>query len=293
MMTLYYRKAIEDIRSNRFLAVVTTLTIALSVLMAGTFSLLIVNAQDIMAQWKDGIRIMVYLAPELDGNRQQQIGQEIRRMSGVKAATFISKAEAMDTLRSQMEHQSAILDNLRTNPLPDAYLVQMDPAHQRLDSIENLATALEAVAGVADVEYGQQWLSRFIQVFDVAALVGYAMAGLFFMAAVFFVANTIRLVIYSRRDEIDIMRLVGAEDRLITMPLYIEGMILGLLGGAVGLGVLGLAFWGVSVRLDTGLAAGLFHARFLPPTAMGVVVVSSMAVGLLGCLVSLKQHLRI
>lgn len=292
MIGLYYRKAIEDIRTNRFLAVVTTLTIALSVLMASTIALLIVNTQDLMAQWKDGIRIMVYLAPDLDPDRQKGVGEKIRRMPGVQRASFISKAEAMTTLRSQMARQGALLDNLRSNPLPDAYLVQMDPVHQRLGSIETLSKALEILPGVDDVEYGQQWLGRFIRLFDVAALVGYALAGLFFMAAVFFVANTIRLVIYSRRDEIDIMRLVGAEDRLIKMPFYTEGIILGFLGGCLGLGVLGAAFGILSARMDTGLTAGLFDVRFLPPLALAVVVASSMIVGWLGCFLSLQQHLK-
>jgi cell division transport system permease protein len=88
------------------------------------------------------------------------------------------------------------------------------------------------------------------------------------------------------------MRLVGAEDRFIKTPLYIEGMVLGLVGGVLGIAVLFAAFIVISVNLDDALIPAAMQIRFLPPHAFGGILVSSVLVGWLGCFVSLKQFLR-
>ena len=112
------------------------------------------------------------------------------------------------------------------------------------------------------------------------------------MAAVFFVANTIRLVLYSRREEVEIMRLVGAEDRFIKTPFYIEGILQGAFGGIAGLTACLVIFLMVSSNVKPALTAGLFEIRFLPPKMVLAMVMTSMLVGWLGCFLSLKQFLK-
>ena len=127
---------------------------------------------------------------------------------------------------------------------------------------------------------------------DLLTLAGYGLGALFFMAAVFFVANTIRLVLYSRREEGEIMRLVGAEDRFIKTPFYIEGIIQGAVGGIIGLGALFIVFTIISANVSQDITTGMFQIRFLPSLVLVAIVISSMIVGWLGCFVSLKQFLR-
>jgi cell division transport system permease protein len=131
-----------------------------------------------------------------------------------------------------------------------------------------------------------------MSIINLFRLTGYAMGGLFFLAAVFIVANTIRLVLYSRREEVEIMRLVGATDGFIKAPFYIEGLVQGALGGMIGLAVLFVIFLLVSLNVEQGLTAGLFTIRFLSPGASCGILVCSMFVGWLGCYLSLKQFLR-
>jgi cell division transport system permease protein len=123
-------------------------------------------------------------------------------------------------------------------------------------------------------------------------LAGYALGALFLMATIFFVANTIRLVLYSRREEVEIMRLVGAADGFIKMPFYIEGLIQGALGGIIGLAALFVIFLLISANVQQDFSADLFHIRFLPPSIFVAVIFSSMFVGWLGCYLSLKQYLK-
>lgn len=291
-MLLYFRKAIRDIRDNGFLNAVTVFTIAMAVLVIGAFALFIQNTSILMQSWKTGVRIMAYLHPETDPAMLGGIQKHMEALYGVKKVAFISKAEALTRLREQMKRQRALFDNLDDNPLPDAFEVRLGDAPQDVEKVEELARNLERIPAVADVEYGQRWIGRFSNLIRLFTLVAYALGALFFVAAVFFVANTIRLVIYSRRDEIEIMRLVGAEDAFIKTPFYIEGMLQGLIGGAIGIAALFVSFVAISLKVaDTTLPSAV-DLQFLPAVSFAGILATSVAVGWLGCFLSLKQYLR-
>jgi cell division transport system permease protein len=290
-MLRFYQKAILDILENRFLNTITVITIALSVLIVSAFILFFANASDVMNAWKSGIRVMAYLKPGIAVDEIGALKQQILGMYGVQDVNFISKTEAMDRLKQRMRRQSSILENLRDNPLPDALEICMIPSSQSLEKIENLAKQVESLSAVDDIEYGQAWIGRFYNIFSIFKFGGYAVGGLFFMATVFIVANTIRLVLYSRREEVEIMRLVGATDRFIQTPFYFEGIILGGFGGLIGQGVLFGIYLIVSLNVEPGFSYSLIKIRFFSLWVFWAIFFASMCVGWLGCYLSLKQFL--
>ncbi|OQY04227.1 MAG: hypothetical protein B6I22_09890 [Desulfobacteraceae bacterium 4572_123] len=292
-MKLFFQKAIHDIRTNRFLNTVTIITMGLSVLIVSAFTLFIVNAGDMMRYWEKGVQVMAYLEPDIQEATRLEIQDEIQSISEVAKVRFISSTEALNQLKIQMKRQSSILNGLDKNPLPDAFEIHMAAAARNLQQVEALANRIESVKGVAEVEYGQQWLGRFLDVFNLLRLAGYAIGGIFFMAAVFIVANTIRLVLYSRQEEIEIMRLVGATDGFIKAPFYIEGLIQGACGGIIGVAALFLAYFLVVSNIQQDFSSSLLTIRFLPPGTFLSIILCSMFVGWLGCYLSLKQFLRV
>ena len=291
-MILFFKRAIYDIRTNRFLNAVTIITIALSILIVSSLVLFFVNANEYMNSWKKGIRIIAYLKPDIVEANLVDIKSKIQRLYGVAEAEFISKEEAVKRLREQMKRQSSLLDGLKENPLPDAFEIRLTGQSSNSEKIENLAAQLESLPEIDEVEYGQRWIGRFVKVFELFRLTGYAMSGIFFIAAVFIVANTIRLVIYSRREEIKIMRLIGATDRFIKAPFYIEGIIQGALGGIIGLAALFATFIYISTSVEHGLSSDLLHIRFLSLRLFITIILCSMLVGWLGCFISLRQFLK-
>ena len=235
---------------------------------------------------------MVYLKPNSSEIKLDDIKSKIEGMKGVKNVRFISKKEALERLKDQMKRQSSLLDDLQENPLPDAFEVQLTDDFQNQNKVETLAASLESLSQVDEVEYGQVWLGRFTNILNLFRLTGYTMGALFLVATVLIVANTIRLVIYSRREEVEIMRLVGATDGFIRTPFYIESLIQGALGGIIGLGALFGFFMFISLNVDKSLTSSLFEIRFLSWEAFLGILICSMFIGWMGCFLSLKQFLK-
>ena len=290
-MATYYHRAVQDIKDNGFLSAVTIITIALSILIVSAFALFFTNANNVMNYWGKGVKIMAYLKPGISQKNLPDIKRKIQGTYGIQDVNFISKEEAFKRLKEQMKRQSSILMNLNENPLPDAFEISIIESSQHGEKVEEIATKIESLPSIEEVEYGQKWLEQFTNIFDLFRLAGYAMGGIFFMAAVFIVANTIRLVIYTRREEIEIMRLVGASEKFIRGPFYIESIIQGTLGGIIGIAVLFITFKLIASNVDS-FKHGLLNISFLSPEFYFGIILGSMFVGWLGCYISLKQFLK-
>ncbi len=292
-MTLFFKQATQDVLKNRFLSGVTIITIALSIFIVSAFALFFINVNDAMNSWKKGIRIMAYLKPDISEAKLLDARHKIQSMHEVSDVGFISKDEALLILKEQMKRQSSFLANLKENPLPDVFEIRTSASYASGEKIERLAAQIELLPSVEEVEYGRRWIGRFTYIFKLLRLAGYAMGGLFFMAAVFIVANTIRLVLYSRREEVEIMRLVGATDRFIKTPFYIEGLIQGALGGIIGLAALFAVFMFISLNVEQSFTSGFFHIRFLPLEVSCGIIMCSMFAGWSGCYLSINRFLKI
>jgi cell division transport system permease protein len=293
MLKFHLKSALKDIRSNRLLSLVTISTFALSILIVSTALLFFVNMNTIIDGWRQGIRMMAYLQDGLSDTDRSRLKAQIENLYGVQRVAFISKEQAMERLREQMNRQAGILDNLEGNPLPDAFEVQMIAASQSWEKVEQLAASLEALQGVGEVEYGQRWIKRIINVFNLFRMTAYTMGALFFMAAVFIVGNTVRLVLYSRKEEVEIMRLVGATEGFILAPFYFQSLLQAAAGSVIGLVGLYIMYMLIQSRIASGMTAGFFEPRFLSAATQAGIVGCSMLVGWLGCHLSVKQYVKL
>jgi cell division transport system permease protein len=261
-------------------------------MIASAAGLMFVNISDLVSTWKKGVRIMAYVADNTSDTDIAEGMKRIRGMSGVEEVLFISRHEAMEMLKKQMSRQSGILENLDSNPLPDAFEIKMKPDGQSWVKIETLAAHIELVKIVTDVEYGQAWLGRMTKIFSLFQFIGAAVFFLFFFVIIFIVANTIRLALYSRREEIEIMRLVGATDGFIKGPSYIIAVIQGAAGGILGLIALYLSYLAVTINIEQNFSTYAVNIRFLPAKLNAGLILYSIFVGWVGCFVSLKQFLK-
>ncbi len=145
-MLLYLKRAIKDIRQNSFLNLVTTITIALSILIVSAFALFFINTNDLVNAWKEGVRIMVYLKSNTSAAEIPNLQRMVGGLYGVSGVRFISRDEAFKNLKEKLSHQSSLLDNLKQNPLPDAFEIRLIPESQNWQKVEKLAQQLQKSA---------------------------------------------------------------------------------------------------------------------------------------------------
>ncbi len=291
-MIFFVKRAIKDMNGNRFINAVTIVTIALSIFIVSAFGLFFHNVNNLMDTWKKGVRILAYVKKHTKESQITELKDKIQATQGVASLTFISKEESLNQMKDHMKRQAAIFKKLKENPLPDVFEIQMVGIQQGMDDIEILATRIESLPHVSSVEYGQKWLGRFMTMFNLIKFSGFALCGTFLMASVFIVANTIRLLFYSKQEEIEIMRLVGASDNFIKAPFYVEGIIQGVLGGVIGVTALLITYLLISSNMEQGILVDFLSIRFLPIKICLGIILCGIVAGWLGCYLSLKQILK-
>jgi cell division transport system permease protein len=291
-MIRYLNKSLTDIRSNRFLNLITMVTISLCILVVSLFLLFFQNLGRIMDGWGPEGRAMVYLAPGFSEDMQSEVESALLEMDGVSRVFFVSRDQALDRLKNEMAGAGPFLDTLKHNPLPHAMEIQMQTRGD-FDQVADLVKNIESLPMVAEVEYGREWLARFLHLFHLFQMTGYVMGALFLMIAFFITACTVRLVFHARQPEVEIMRLVGATDRFIKMPFYMTGLIQGSVGGILGLLILYMAYLVMGSGISR-IMGDLFEVniRFLSFGAMAGLLGISTFLGWCGCYLSLKRLLK-
>ncbi len=290
-MTHFLKKALADIRSNRFLNLITIITISLSILVVSVFLLFFENASRMIDSWNQGGRAMIYLNDEFSLDMLPQLKAQISAIGDIDEMTYISKDQALDKLKKEMSSQSAFLKTLQENPLPDALEIRMR-SYNSFEEVQSFAEKIRTIEAVEDIEYGQGWLGKFLYIFNLFKITGYAMCSMFFLIALFITANTVRLAFYSRKLEVEIMRLVGASESFIKAPFYVEGLLQGLLGGLLGMGILLVSYLMISSGIAQNMAYYVyFDIRFLSAKMILLIIAGSTFLGWFGCYLSLKQIL--
>ncbi len=291
-MTHFIKKALADIRSNRFLNFITIMTIALSILIVSVFLLLFENAGRIIESWNQGGRVMIYLKSDFTLDMLPQLKSKINTLGKIDTMDYISKSQAFEKLKKDMSSQSTFLNTVKVNPLPDALEIRIK-SYNSFEKVQKLAQGIKDIEIVEDVEYGQNWLGKFLKIFTLFKITGYTMCSLFFLIALFITANTVRLAFYSRKLEVEIMRLVGATEAFIKAPFYVAGLLQGFLGGILGLIILLIAYLTMVSNITQTLASYVnIDIYFLSIQMIILIILCSTFLGWFGCYLSLKQILK-
>jgi cell division transport system permease protein len=146
---------------------------------------------------------------------------------------------------------------------------------------------------IEDVTYERQWIKRLLDIIHLFQYVGVGGCLLFLVITIAIIVNTFRLTLYARREEIEIMRLVGATDTFIKTPFYMEALIQGALGGTIGLLILAILFRIIATHVGDKPLLGMIAIQFLSPALSGAIVFCSIFVGWLGCVFALRQYLKV
>ncbi len=289
----FLKQALINIMENRLVHVIGLGTMLVSVLIFGMFLLLFINLSTWVQGWGQSLSMSVYLEDGISEAKRDMIASWIESLPTAEINRLITKESALEELRRVLGAQARLLDGLSTNPLPASLEVVFEKRQtQRIDP-ERIKKELEKMEGVEEVQYSEDWLKQFRGLMSLIRIAGLIIGGLLCIGILFIVTNTIRLAIYSRKEEIEILKLVGATDWFIKIPFLLEGAIQGVLSALLALFIL---FSGYHLLLAkkihfTGL--GVFDFVFLPWEYALLILLASVALGLVGSLLAVRRFFYI
>jgi len=293
MRRLFYpvREAWGNMRTNRTTTVVAILTTAFTLACVGIFLLLYVNLRNAAGWLQQDIKIMVYLEDRITREGAQELEGKLKSDRMVAGALFISKEQALGEFRAQFPSDSHLLEGLGENPLPASFVVTLAPSFRSPEAVTRWAERVRTMAGVAKVDYNQEWIDALAGLIRYIELAAIGVGVILSAAAVTIIGNTIRLALFSRREEIEILRLIGATRAFIQIPYFLEGAVLGAFGSALSLGILKFGF--ELFRQQIG-SAGRFKGienmvSFFPLSICLAFVFVGMGLGFAGSVVSLRR----
>jgi cell division transport system permease protein len=277
-------EAMRDLRRAGKIGLAAILLIALSLTALGGFWLLSLNLGRAIDQWGDRVRVIVYLKDEPAGAKVEELLQRIEAVGGIQRLRYVSKTEALRELKRSLGSQAEVADQLPRNPLPASVEVTPDAVIATPEGTRALVGRLATLPEVEEVQGGSQWVDGLAQFRRLFQGVGLVIGAVLAVAAILTVTTATTLVLHLRRDEMEIMRLVGATEHVIRAPRLVQGMTQGLVAAIVALAALEIAYALAVPRLEPLLPVtlGLERVTFLSPLQALALIGTGTLLGALG-----------
>ncbi|NLN87394.1 MAG: ABC transporter permease [Syntrophomonadaceae bacterium] len=287
----FLKEALISLSRNRVLSLATVTTMAVCIFFLGVAVLLTVNAGNFMNQLESDIEIIAYLDDPLTDEELKDVETDIQSTAGVQEVTFVSKEEALQRLQEKFSQEDYDLQQtLGKNPLPNSFEIKaLNP-----QEVAQVAQAIGDIPGIYKVNYGQGLVEKLFQVTKWVRILSMVFMVILALGAIFLIATTIRLAVFSRRKEIYLMKLIGATDWFIRWPFFIEGIMMGLIGALIAIGLLAGGYTSLINSAQTALffIPLVSQQNFLVQVYMGLVAVGAV-LGIIGTYISLNRFLNV
>jgi len=268
--------------------------IVVSLYVLGVFLVLSTNFSQILERWSENIQVNIYLEDNLSEPALLYLEERLGSLPEIGEFVYISKQEALQRFQTLFPSLQTLPAEIGENPFPPSYELNIKKEYQTIDGVRRLARRLEGLDGIKEVSYDLQWVERLSTVIKLLRVIGIFLVGVLVFSAVSTTANVIKLLAYARKDEIDIMKLVGASGWFIKGPFLVEGMLQGFMAGVISLGLLYLSYELVTyyLSLSSNLLFGFLLFAFLPVEYWLGIIGGGTLVGLVGSSISIRKFLR-
>lgn len=288
-----FKEGIVGLWRNRAMALASTVTIILCLMILGMSYAVGNNIDYIIEQIEAKFGVTAYLKDDVDDDAMQTLMNQIKNLPEVKSITYISKEDALKTFSEDNENANLFAMFQSDNPLPASFeIITHDIKEQ-----QHIVTILKSYEGIDETVYFENETQTFINIRNTVSYVCYGIMICLIIVGLLLMSNTIKLTVYVRRREINIMKYVGATDTFIQVPFLIEGIIIGLLGGVISVAlVMGSYHW---VRNRAALATGVLGDIALVPVGeiMSVLIPIflglGIGIGLIGSAFAIHKHLNV
>ena len=290
-LNYFFRETVKSLFRNRFMAIASVLTVTLSMFILGIFLSAVLNINHMASYLENQVEMTVYLKDGLKTQQVMTVGSRLKSLSGLKEIAFTDKDQAMEEFRNRMGEQAGLLDSINGNPLPASYQTSFNSP----DELKMAVNIVRNYSEVEAVQYGQDVIEQLYRIAKVIRISGIILILFLAAAELFIISNTIRLTVFARRREIQIMKYVGATNGFIRWPFLFEGMIIGLIGSTIASILLCL---GYNLILEEMNEAGLVFFSLIPfwpfmPYVSLFILASGIIIGALGSAISLRKYMKV
>jgi len=283
-------EALASLWRGRQSGVLSMAPIALALFVLGSVLIAVANLERLGAEWSRTAEMSIYLDDGATAEQRAAVEQQLANGDLVGGREFVSKTQALERFKRTFPDLATTVESVDGNPLPASYEVTLRPAADASATVDRLAESIRGLPGVSDVRYDRRWLDRLLSFVGLMRGVGFVLGAVLTLAAALTVTNVVRLALNARRDELEIMQLVGAPTAYVRGPFVMEGVLQGGIGALAALVALSAVFVAARSRYLAPLAASvnLSSVRFLPVELSLALVAGGMLVGCLAGLVAAR-----
>ena len=279
-----------SLKRNIMMTIAAVLTVVITLYLCGIFGILVMNIDENATKMENSVEIKAFIADDLSQEQVDALSEDVKSLDGVDKVDYVSKAEGLESMSEEFGDSADILAAVETNPLPNSYTISAKTP----DDVAGIVAELEKMSEIDEVRYGQGTVENLFLLMKWLRIMGVAIMILLGLCAVVLISMNIRLSVSARKEEIQVMKYVGATNSFIIWPFILEGILLGLLGSILGIILVLCSYNGVLAKivdilqfmtfLKLGDVAGLIVALML---LMGVVL------GALGSAIAVRKHIQV
>ncbi|WP_102399077.1 permease-like cell division protein FtsX [Haloimpatiens massiliensis] len=287
--------ALKSLRRNKTVSLASMLTVAASLFLMGIFLIAILNVGQGVENVESQVQIKVILKDTIKADEKNNIENKLKSTKGVKEIEFESKAKALEKWKNQLgEENAGLAEGLeKQNPMPTSYIVKLESP----ENAETVVSKVKNMPGIEKIKDGRKIVNQIIKITKALKWIGIVLFIICLTVSLFLIGNTIKLTVYSRRREINIMKYVGATDWFIRWPFIIEGIIIGILGALLATIVLYYAYKFIYVKITAGGVALMLMNLITPAYVFTVMawkfILGGILIGSMGSILSIRKFLQV
>ncbi len=292
-----FRQAFKSMWRNRMMGFASISSVTAVLIILGFVLIIVLNVNNLAMVAKETFdQIAVYIVEGTEDEQIEKMGRSFRQIDGVMGVAYQTKDYALERVKEDWGEDAILLQDLRNNPFPNTYIVQLSDVGRSDEVIETLKT----FEGVDEVRYYQEAVNTLIKMADFVKKFGAGIIIALLLISVFIISNTIKITVLSRQREIELMQYIGATNGYVRGPFILEGITLGLLGSLMAILLIMLGYnytinylAGRYVALISGMSGYLVGVEMVLNDLIIIFLTIGIGIGILGSLVSLKKFLSV
>lgn len=289
------KRGLSPLRQHPWFTLMGITSVTVSLTLIALFALVSLNMKSAVGDWSRDFQIVIYLDPPPSEEVARQWKVALDNMAEVEVVSYVSSAEALERFSKRLGNDASLLSGIGSDVLPASFALKLRPEFRQRDAVKLLVTRISQKSEWHDVHYGSEWIERFDAVRRLMHISGTIFGLFLFFSAFLIVATTIRLVLLTRKSEIEILRLLGATPIYIGLPFLLEGGVVGMIGGTVALLLVYLFY---QIGLQQGLLSllqllGVERITFLPLHWQIALILGGAALGFFASFVAMRRLSRV